>query len=95
MRRFYKPSLWIPQHFLLTNPNLHHGLLSTIWNWRWESTSSHCSENAWRATADVLPETFHHRFPCEDLRRLPNHIKDAGPDIPILKEAKAEYTKLQ
>jgi hypothetical protein len=27
MRRFYKPSLWIPQHFLLTNPNLHHGLL--------------------------------------------------------------------
>src|ERR1035437_8596992 len=28
MRRFYKPSLWIPQHFLLTNPNLHHGLLT-------------------------------------------------------------------
>src|ERR1019366_1972782 len=27
IRRFYKPSLWIPQHFLLTNPNLHHGLL--------------------------------------------------------------------
>ena len=27
MRRFYKPSLWIPQHFLLTNPNLHHGLV--------------------------------------------------------------------
>jgi hypothetical protein len=27
MRRFYKPSLWIPQHFLFTNPNLHHGLL--------------------------------------------------------------------
>jgi hypothetical protein len=27
MRRFYKPSLWIPQLFLLTNPNLHHGLL--------------------------------------------------------------------
>ncbi len=27
MCRFYKPSLWIPQHFLLTNPNLHHGLL--------------------------------------------------------------------
>src|ERR1019366_3781244 len=27
MRRFYKPRLWIPQHFLLTNPNLHHGLL--------------------------------------------------------------------
>jgi len=27
MRRFYKPSLWIPQPFLLTNPNLHHGLL--------------------------------------------------------------------
>jgi hypothetical protein len=30
MRRFYKPSLWIPQHFLLTNPNLHHGLLWAI-----------------------------------------------------------------
>ena len=30
MRRFYKPSLWIPQHFLLTNPNLHHGLLGLI-----------------------------------------------------------------
>src|ERR1039458_602322 len=29
MRRFYKPSLCIPQHFLLTNPNLHHGLLGT------------------------------------------------------------------
>jgi divalent metal cation (Fe/Co/Zn/Cd) transporter len=28
MRRFYKPSLWIPQHFLLTHPNLHHGLLA-------------------------------------------------------------------
>ena len=28
MCRFYKPSLWIPQHFLFTNPNLHHGLLS-------------------------------------------------------------------
>ena len=28
MRRFYKPSLWIPQHSLLTNPNLHHGLLT-------------------------------------------------------------------
>ena len=27
MRRFYKPSLWIPQLFLFTNPNLHHGLL--------------------------------------------------------------------
>jgi hypothetical protein len=27
MRRFYKPSLWIPQLFPLTNPNLHHGLL--------------------------------------------------------------------
>jgi hypothetical protein len=27
MRRFYKPSLWIPQLFLLANPNLHHGLL--------------------------------------------------------------------
>jgi len=30
MRRFYKPSLWIPQHFLLTNPNLHHGLLDKL-----------------------------------------------------------------
>jgi hypothetical protein len=29
------------------------------------------------------------------LRRLPNHMKDADPDIPILKEAKAEYVKLQ
>jgi hypothetical protein len=27
MRRFYKPSLWIPQHFLRTNLDLHHGLL--------------------------------------------------------------------
>jgi hypothetical protein len=31
----------------------------------------------WRATADVLPETFQQRFPCEEyLRRLPNHLKD-------------------
>jgi hypothetical protein len=29
MGRFYKPSLWIPQHFLFTNPNLHHGLLGS------------------------------------------------------------------
>ena len=29
------------------------------------------------------------------LRRLPNHMKDADPDIPILKQAKAEYVKLQ
>jgi hypothetical protein len=37
MRRFYKPSLWIPQHFLLTNPNLHHGLLgnSSTYNEYW------------------------------------------------------------
>src|SRR5258708_1430663 len=30
MRRFYKPSLWIPQLFLFTNPNLHHGLLGAV-----------------------------------------------------------------
>jgi hypothetical protein len=30
MRRFYKQSLWIPQNFLLTNPDLHHGLLSEL-----------------------------------------------------------------
>jgi hypothetical protein len=29
MRRFYEQSLWIPQKFLLTNLNLHHGLLIT------------------------------------------------------------------
>ena len=27
MRRFYKQALWILQHFLLTYPDLHHGLL--------------------------------------------------------------------
>jgi len=27
MRAFYKQSLWILQNFLLTNPDLHHGLL--------------------------------------------------------------------
>jgi len=27
MRRFYEQSLWIPQKFLSTNLNLHHGLL--------------------------------------------------------------------
>jgi hypothetical protein len=32
----------------------------------------------------------------ECLRRLPNHMKATPtPDIPILKEAKAEYAKLQ
>ena len=30
MRRFYKPILWIPQHFVVTNPNLHHGLLGRL-----------------------------------------------------------------
>src|ERR1019366_2508611 len=28
--RFYKQCLWIPQMFLLTNPDLHHGLLGTV-----------------------------------------------------------------
>src|SRR5439155_12426836 len=27
MLRFYEQSLWIPQKFLFTNPDLHHGLL--------------------------------------------------------------------
>jgi len=27
MRRFYEQSLWIPQKFLFTNLDLHHGLL--------------------------------------------------------------------
>jgi len=27
MRRFYEQSLWIPQNFLFTNLDLHHGLL--------------------------------------------------------------------
>jgi hypothetical protein len=27
--RFYKQCLWIPQMFLLTNPELHHGLLGS------------------------------------------------------------------
>ena len=27
MRRLYEQSLWIPQKFLLTNLDLHHGLL--------------------------------------------------------------------
>jgi hypothetical protein len=31
----------------------------------------------------------------EYLRRLPNHIKDADPDILVLEQAKAEYAKLQ
>src|SRR5437764_14065440 len=30
MRRFYEQSLWIPQNFLFTNLDLHHGLLSTF-----------------------------------------------------------------
>ena len=34
MRRFYKPSLWIPQLFLLANPNLHHGLLGQAEQWQ-------------------------------------------------------------
>jgi hypothetical protein len=28
--RFYKQCLWIPQMFLLTNPDLHHGLLGPL-----------------------------------------------------------------
>jgi hypothetical protein len=34
----------------------------TTWNWRWESTSSYCSENAWQGTVDMLPETLQHSF---------------------------------
>jgi hypothetical protein len=46
MRRFYKPSLWIPQLFLLANPNLHHGLLATTY-----STSSQLQAQV--AAADI------------------------------------------
>src|SRR5664280_3425573 len=40
--RFYKQCLWIPQMFLLTNPDLHHGLLCllsffTFWVTSWKS----------------------------------------------------------
>jgi hypothetical protein len=28
MPGFYEASPWIPQHFLFTNPNLHHGLFA-------------------------------------------------------------------
>src|SRR5947208_2594826 len=31
MRRFYEQSLWIPQKFLFTNLDLHHGLLDVGW----------------------------------------------------------------
>src|SRR5205085_12244714 len=30
MRRFYEQSLWIPQNFLFTNLDLHHGLLGIV-----------------------------------------------------------------
>jgi len=30
MRRFYEQSLWIPQKFLFTNLDLHHGLLGFV-----------------------------------------------------------------
>ena len=30
MRRFYEQSLWIPQNFLFTNLDLHHGLLGLL-----------------------------------------------------------------
>ena len=32
MRRFYEQSLWIPQKFLFTNLDLHHGLLNMDWS---------------------------------------------------------------
>jgi hypothetical protein len=31
MPAFYKHALWIPQHFPLTNPDLHHGLLGGVY----------------------------------------------------------------
>jgi hypothetical protein len=33
MRRFYEQTLWIPQNFPPTNPDLHHGLLKfpSLW----------------------------------------------------------------
>ena len=39
MRAFYKQSLWILQNFLLTNPDLHHGLLATFESRRRARTS--------------------------------------------------------
>ena len=30
MRRFYEQSLWIPQKFLFTNLDLHHGLIAMM-----------------------------------------------------------------
>jgi len=46
-------------------------------------------------TADVTVEPFHFsRYVDEQVPRY-NYRKDADPDAPILKEAKAEYAKLQ
>src|SRR5206468_784009 len=53
MPRFYKTSLWIPQHFLCTNPNLHHGLLG---HWL-EMRAISQARGALNALAALLPDT--------------------------------------
>src|SRR5258708_1130222 len=55
MRRFYKPSLWIPQLFLFTNPNLHHGLLSTLPETCMTSTSNRGMRNFGRGRFGASP----------------------------------------
>ena len=43
MPAFYEQTLWIPKDFLLTNPDLHHGLLG--WNLEFPVELRHSDSN--------------------------------------------------
>ncbi len=62
MRRFYKPSLWIPQHFLVTNPNLHHGLL-VIFRYKDKKTGK-WRPNSFRPRVKLIPKDSKAAFIC-------------------------------
>ena len=68
----------------------------TISNWRWEAhrVTARRTRGGRPRTCGLKPfsTVFLAKSTYEDSR---TNIKDADPDIPILKEAKAEYAKLQ
>ena len=85
MRRFYEQSLWIPQKFLFTNLDLHHGFLG-IWPSVWDEIAQlflftnpnlhhgllGVSGGYTDKTADVLPfdhQTRKRNLQCNNLKK--------------------------
>ncbi len=62
MRRFYEQTLWIPQKFLLTNLDLHHGLLGIAKKYGYEIYDALIAASALEAgCATLSSEDLQHR----------------------------------